>query len=119
MTNTSNQATSHYQQQRVEQASEPASWASASIADLDAAYDNGETTPEEVLDEVFSRITRDTALNAYHVVTHNEALAAAQSATARRRAGRSLGPLDGVPVTVKENLGRRGVTMPSGAAALS
>ncbi|NWN88044.1 MAG: amidase [Micrococcaceae bacterium] len=119
MTNTSHQATSHSQQQRVDQVSEPASWTSASIAELDVAYDDGETTPEHVLDEVFSRITRDTALNAYHVVTHHEALAAAQSATARRRAGRSLGPLDGVPVTVKENLGRRGVTMPSGAAALS
>lgn len=119
MTDTSNQTPSHYQEHRVDQASGSASWASASIAELDIAYDYGETTPEHVLDEVFSRITRDKFLNAYHVVTQDEARTAAQAATGRRRAGHSLGPLDGVPVTVKENLGRRGVAMPSGTAALS
>ena len=119
MRETSSKATSHAPQYSSNGVSKAHDWASASIAELNAAYNLGETTPEEVTEEVFSRITRDTSLNAYHVVTQDEARAAAREATARRREGHSLGPLDGVPVTVKENLGRRGVTMPSGAAALS
>ena len=93
-----------------------AEWPSASVAELDAAYARGETTPTEVVREVFARIRDDRGLNAYHAVTEDEAVQAAEEATARRRNGRPLSVLDGVPVTVKENLRRRGVTMPSGTA---
>lgn len=119
MTDTSRQATSKSPERSSEHASLPSYGASASVAELNAAYNSGDTTPEHVVDEVFSRITRDRPLNAYHVITHDEARSAARAATDRRRKGHELGPLDGVPVTVKENLGRRGVTMPSGTAALN
>ena len=37
---------------------------------------------------------------------------------ARWRRGEPLGPIDGVPVTLKENVARRGVPMPSGNAGV-
>ncbi|MBR7540575.1 amidase, partial [Mycobacterium tuberculosis] len=43
---------------------------------------------------------------------------AAEASARRFAAGAPLGPLDGVPVTIKENIARRGVPMPSGHAWL-
>jgi aspartyl-tRNA(Asn)/glutamyl-tRNA(Gln) amidotransferase subunit A len=59
-------------------------------------------TPVEVLQAVLERVARlNPALNAFVAMNPN-ALAAAAESTMRWRAGRSLGPLDGVPVTVKD-----------------
>ncbi|GAB3721058.1 amidase [Nocardiopsis nanhaiensis] len=93
-----------------------ASWADASVDELRAAFASGATTPSRTAHAVLERIARDTPLNAYHAVTAEEALRAAEGSDVRHAGGRPLGPLDGVPVTVKENLGRVGVTMPSGTA---
>ncbi len=92
------------------------SWADASVTQLGAAFASGAATPSGAAHAVLARIGRDSQLNAYHAVTSEEALRAAEEADERHAVGRPIGPLDGVPVTVKENLGRTGVTMPSGTA---
>ena len=45
------------------------------------------------------------------------ARAAARESEARWRRGAPLGPVDGVPLTIKENIATRGVAMPLGTAA--
>lgn len=47
----------------------------------------------------------------------DEALAMARASEARWQRGEPLSPLDGVPVTIKENIATRGVPVPLGTAA--
>src|ERR1700682_968291 len=79
-------------------------WA-LTAADLTAAYATGAATPEDALESVLGRIE---ALNPdlNPVVTSDlvGARAAAAAAGARWRGGQALGPLDGIPLTVKDNL---------------
>ncbi len=59
-------------------------------------------SPVEALAAVTARVIRlNPSLNAFAVM-NPAALAAAQDSTARWRAGRPIGPLDGVPTTVKD-----------------
>jgi aspartyl-tRNA(Asn)/glutamyl-tRNA(Gln) amidotransferase subunit A len=61
-------------------------------------------TPVDVLQAVMERVARlNPALNAF-VVMNPQALAAAAESAMRWRSGRPIGPLDGVPVTVKDLL---------------
>ena len=100
---------------------DPAMW---DVATLSAAFGSGSLSPVEVLSAVRARIAAfEPTINA--LVRHDaattaaldreSALAAAQSEERWRR-GESLGPLDGIPVTVKENLARAGVAMQGGCA---
>lgn len=52
------------------------------------------------------------------IATNPDALAAARASDARRRAGKALGPLDGVPVLVKDNIETRD-PMPTTAGSLA
>jgi aspartyl-tRNA(Asn)/glutamyl-tRNA(Gln) amidotransferase subunit A len=62
-------------------------------------------TPSEALESVLGRIAeRNPALNAIVTLDANGARAAAADATSRHAAGRPLSPLDGVPLTVKDNI---------------
>lgn len=73
-----------------------------SAEEMLAGYANGAPTPVDVLQAVIERIARrNPALNAF-VVLNPRALDAAAESAIRWRAGRPLGPLDGVPVTVKD-----------------
>jgi aspartyl-tRNA(Asn)/glutamyl-tRNA(Gln) amidotransferase subunit A len=56
-------------------------------------------------------------INAMYRVQRDTALAAAAASEARWRAGRALSPLDGVPVTIKENIYTRGDPAPIGTRA--
>jgi len=79
-----------------------------SIGRLAADLRKGAVTARELLDHYLERIERlDPALNAF-VFLDPEAVNAAQSSDARLKAGRPLGPLDGIPVSVKDNLLVRG-----------
>src|SRR5690606_5619116 len=94
----------------------------ATVADLTAvemvaAFRDCTLTPEDVYLAVRDRIdAKEEVLNAFYVQDPEGALAAAKASTLRWRAGTPLGPLDGVPVTVKENVARKGVPAPSGTA---
>lgn len=69
------------------------------------AYQSGATTPTEVtrkLLDIIDKTTRDASLNAFIEWHREAALEMADAATARYRAGNALGPLDGVPVALKD-----------------
>ncbi|HET7396922.1 MAG TPA: amidase [Intrasporangium sp.] len=88
--------------------------------ELVAAYERGELSPVEVTAAVTAVIeAREPVLNALWATDLDAAMDAARASEARWRAGRPLGPIDGVPVTVKENLARAGVPMQSGCAGVS
>jgi aspartyl-tRNA(Asn)/glutamyl-tRNA(Gln) amidotransferase subunit A len=65
-------------------------------------YARNRLTPVDVLQAVTERVARlNPGLNAF-VVMNPKALDAAAESTMRWRSGRPIGPLDGVPVTVKD-----------------
>lgn len=65
----------------------------------------GSVTPLDLLEDSLARIGRSNAeLGAFVHVDAEGAAAAARAAAARQAAGTRLGPLDGVPVAVKDNL---------------
>ncbi|HEX6515398.1 MAG TPA: amidase [Nocardioidaceae bacterium] len=87
--------------------------------DMVACFGRGEVSPVEVHDAVQEVIgAREPALNAFWVHDADASRKAARESEARWAAGEPLGPIDGVPTTVKENIARAGVPMPSGTAGV-
>ena len=65
----------------------------------------GVVTPLALLEMYIERYERfEPILNAFAVYDREGARRAASDATERQRAGRLIGPLDGIPVSVKDNL---------------
>ncbi|MEO6409065.1 MAG: amidase [Burkholderiaceae bacterium] len=90
----------------------------ASAAELGALYRSGAATPVEVLHAVLARIAAwEPHLHATYALHADDALAQASASQARWQRGAALGPLDGVPVTIKENIATNGVPIPLGTAA--
>jgi aspartyl-tRNA(Asn)/glutamyl-tRNA(Gln) amidotransferase subunit A len=86
---------------------------------LAEGYTRGDFTPEDVTRAHLARIERlDGRVGAYLTVAADRALAAARASTERFRAGRALGPLDGVPVALKDVLCTRGVPTTCGSRVL-
>lgn len=93
--------------------------ASLTATELVAAYTKGDLSPVDVLRDVASVVAaREREINAFWVVDLDAAMADAEASEARWETGTPTGPLDGVPVTVKENLARVGVAMVSGTAGV-
>ena len=91
----------------------------ASIADLRAAMDGGQITAVELLEAYLARIAAfDGALNAV-VVANPGARADAEASDARRAAGKTWGPLDGIPYTAKDSYQARGLTVAAGSPAFA
>ncbi|MGW9113250.1 amidase [Microbacterium sp. NPDC055683] len=96
----------------------------ASIADLQAALADGRATAVELVEAYLARIDAfdapgtDTALNAV-VVRNPDALAEARASDARRSAGETRGPLDGIPYTAKDSYLVRGLTAAAGSPAFA
>jgi amidase len=91
----------------------------ASIAQVRSALESGEVTAVELLDAYLARIAAyDGELNAI-VVPDPGARAAAEASDERRRAGRTLGPLDGIPYTAKDSYLARGLTAAAGSPAFA
>jgi aspartyl-tRNA(Asn)/glutamyl-tRNA(Gln) amidotransferase subunit A len=89
------------------------------IHDLVEAYRSGETTPTEVTRAYLERIDRhDGTLRAYLAVGREQALAQAHAADERYRKGIPRGPLDGVPVALKDNLCTRDAPTTCGSRIL-
>jgi aspartyl-tRNA(Asn)/glutamyl-tRNA(Gln) amidotransferase subunit A len=87
-------------------------------AQLARAYARADASPVEVTRELLSRIEAwEPRINAMYRVHRDAALAQAHAAEARWRAGRPLSALDGVPLTVKENIHTRGDPAPIGTRA--
>ncbi|MFO0298904.1 MAG: amidase [Pseudomonadota bacterium] len=89
-----------------------------SAAALGRAYAAGSLSPCEVVDAVVARVERlEPLVQALWAFDAGAARAAARESEARWRQGRPLSPLDGVPLTLKENIATRGTPMPLGSAA--
>ncbi|WP_218951879.1 amidase [Amycolatopsis anabasis] len=79
-----------------------------------------EVSSTELVRAVLARIEAvNPRVNAIRVVLAEEALKAAVDADRRLAAGKPAGPLDGVPVTVKENIDVAGTATTQGVAALA
>ena len=88
--------------------------------ELLARYRDGTLTPSEAFEAIAARIARwEPQIQALYAYDPDGAREAAAASTARWAAGAPLGPLDGVPVTVKENIATAGVPVPLGTAATS
>ncbi len=89
-----------------------------SATQLAQAYAAGVLSPVEVAQAVVAHVQRcEPQLHATWAFDPEEALTMARASEARWQRGRALGPLDGVPVTIKENIATQGVAMPLGSAA--
>src|SRR3972149_2681625 len=80
------------------------------IAERGARYRSGETTPTQVVESYLQRIeTLDPQVRAYLTLTRESALARAEATEKRLKAGKPLGPLDGVPLAIKDVICTKGV----------
>jgi aspartyl-tRNA(Asn)/glutamyl-tRNA(Gln) amidotransferase subunit A len=87
---------------------------------LAAGFGDASFTPTEALQACLSRSAEvNPRLNALITLDGEGAAHAAEQSTARWRAGRALGALDGVPVTIKDNLQVRGLPTHWGSRALA
>ncbi|HEY4885204.1 MAG TPA: Asp-tRNA(Asn)/Glu-tRNA(Gln) amidotransferase subunit GatA [Myxococcales bacterium] len=83
------------------------------------AIASGAVSPEALLEASLARIRAlDGRLHAFLRLTENEARTAAKAATQRRASGKSLGPLDGVPVALKDIFCMEGVETTCGSKIL-
>ena len=89
-----------------------------SAAELSAAYSRGELSPLQVARALLERIEAwEPRINAMYRVQRESALEQARASEARWRSSRPLSPLDGVPLTIKENITTRGDPAPIGTRA--
>ncbi|MGJ5726134.1 amidase [Brevibacterium sp. H602] len=93
------------------------SLADRSAAEMAAGFAGGDFDPIEVHSAVVDRMDAcEPTINALFHRDDERSRDAAAASAARWREGRPLSGLDGVPVTIKENIARRGVPLPSGHA---
>jgi aspartyl-tRNA(Asn)/glutamyl-tRNA(Gln) amidotransferase subunit A len=77
--------------------------------ELHTRYSTREVSPVEVTRRVLARIEQlEHSLNAFVLVDADRALSAARNSEERWQRGASLGPLDGVPISIKDLLATRG-----------
>ncbi len=93
---------------------------SLSATQLSAAYGRRELSPVEVLEAIFARCEAvNPRLNAVVAFDQEGARLAAQGSEARWRRGEALSQLDGVPLTVKDNIRLRGLRTTWGSRLLA
>src|ERR1700743_1079053 len=89
-----------------------------SAADLLAGYRAKQFTPSEVLEDVLAHVAIwEPHLKALYAFDPDGARKVAMASTERWQNGEPSGTLDGVPVTIKENIATKGVPVPLGAAS--
>ena len=87
-------------------------------ADLLAAYKSKKLSPVEAVDGVIARIEAwEPKLKALYAPDFGNARKAAADSAKRWQKGTPRGTLDGVPITIKENIATKGVPVPLGTAA--
>jgi amidase len=88
--------------------------------ELAATIAAGQVTSLEVLDHLLARVERlDRTVNAVVTIDAERARAEARAADEAQRRGEPLGPLHGVPMTVKDSFSTAGMRTTSGAPELS
>jgi aspartyl-tRNA(Asn)/glutamyl-tRNA(Gln) amidotransferase subunit A len=82
----------------------------SSLSAAGAELRDGSVTARELTDAILDRAAKTEAeLHAYLTLDHDGARAAAEAADSGFAAGRDTGPLQGIPVAVKDNLVTRGI----------
>ena len=89
-----------------------------SAVELLAAYKSKKLSPVEATNAVIAHIERwEPKLKALYAPDFGAARKAAAESEARWQKGKPMGALDGVPITIKENIATKGVPVPLGTAA--
>ncbi|HEV8436615.1 MAG TPA: Asp-tRNA(Asn)/Glu-tRNA(Gln) amidotransferase subunit GatA [Methylomirabilota bacterium] len=89
------------------------------VHELGERFRRGEATPTEATQAYLARIEAlDSQVKAYLTVTREQALRQAAEADGRFKSGAPRGPLDGVPVAVKDVLCTRGIRTTCGSRIL-
>ncbi len=92
-------------------------YASSATALLEG-YRRRAFSPVEVMRAVIARVEAfEPHIHATYLFAPERALAQAEASAARWAKGEPCGPLDGVPVTIKDNIATRGEPKPLGAAS--
>ena len=90
-----------------------------SVTDLIAGYRAKQFSPSEVLEEVIEHVAAwEPHIEALYLFDPDSAQAAAKASTDRWQRGEPAGTLDGIPVTVKDNIATKGQPVPLGAASV-
>jgi aspartyl-tRNA(Asn)/glutamyl-tRNA(Gln) amidotransferase subunit A len=88
-----------------------------SAIDLIAGFRARQFSPAEVLDDLLAHVAVwEPHIRALYAFDPEGARAAARASTERWQKGEPIGALDGVPVTIKDNIATKGVPVPLGAA---
>jgi aspartyl-tRNA(Asn)/glutamyl-tRNA(Gln) amidotransferase subunit A len=94
--------------------------ADLSAVELIEAYQKKTLSPVEATEAVIARIeASEPRLNAMWSFDPDAARKAARESEERWSRGEPTGPIDGVPITIKENIATKGVPVPLGCAAVS
>jgi hypothetical protein len=89
-------------------------------AQLVSAYRDRSLSPPDVVTAIFKRISDvGQAVNAFVVTDIEGAMQQAQASAARWKSGSPLGPLDGMPVTIKDNIPVAGIPSRKGSRTAS
>ncbi|MBH0054759.1 amidase [Salinibacterium sp. SWN139] len=95
-----------------------ASLATLTATELVSLFASRAISPVEVTRAVLERAeAKQAELNCFYAIDTAGATASAEASEKRWAAGEALGPLDGVPATIKENVALAGFSQPSGTAA--
>src|SRR5829696_8049058 len=90
-----------------------------SATDLIAGYRAKQFSPSEVLEEVIEQVAAwEPHISALYLFDPDGARAAAKASTDRWQRDEPAGALDGVPVTIKDNIATKGQPIPLGAASV-
>ncbi len=90
-----------------------------SAVDLIEGFKAGQFSPSEVLEDVLTHVAAwEPHIKALYAFDPDGARAVARTSTERWQKGEPMGLLDGVPVTIKENIATKGVPVPLGAASV-
>ncbi len=88
-----------------------------SAVDLIAGFKGKQFSPSEVLEDLLSHIAVwEPQIRALYAFDPDGARATAKASTERWNRDEPMGALDGVPVTIKDNIATKGVPSPLGAA---
>jgi aspartyl-tRNA(Asn)/glutamyl-tRNA(Gln) amidotransferase subunit A len=90
-----------------------------SATDLLAGYRAKQFSPSEVMEEVLAHIALwEPHIKALYLFDPDGARAVAKASTERWDKGEPMGTLDGVPVTIKDNIATKDQPVPLGAASV-
>lgn len=86
------------------------------ITEARRRLDAGDITSVQLTEAVLERIAAvDSQVRAYLVISDDLAMRQARAADARRRAGNATGPLDGIPLAIKDVINVQGLTTTCGS----